>query len=62
MTTFQLVGEALGAWVNGVAVKPGATFRAEANAGINVLVLQLSAEQTPTAVKLSSGDVSFGTN
>ena len=52
--SFTLAGEATGAWLNGELVRPGATFTANARAGLNTLVLQLNSARPPAALGLWS--------
>ncbi len=53
------MGRVKDAWLNGVAIKPGAEFTANARAGANTLVLQLNETSVAEGIKLSAGDVSF---
>jgi hypothetical protein len=57
--TFTLEGAATAAWVNGRAVRPGATFTAEARAGLNTVVLQVDATEPPAALRLAAPGVAF---
>jgi putative heme-binding domain-containing protein len=59
--TFTLEGEATSAWVNGRLVRPGTTFTAEAQAGTNVVVLQVDAMQPPAGLRLAAPGVAFRT-
>ena len=57
--TFTLAGPAKAAWLNGTLLQPGETFTVTAQAGANVLVLQLSEKNLPAELSLRSRDVTF---
>ena len=61
-TSFKLQGEAKAAWINGMAIKPASDFVVDLKPGTNTLVLQLDSAKLPTAVKLTSADVTFLSN
>ena len=59
---FRLNADAKGLWVNGVEVKSGTSFTAEAKAGLNTLVIQLhelDSSRIPELLTLTSPEVSF---
>ncbi len=55
---FTLSGEAMDAWLNGKRVEPGKTFTANAQPGVNALVLEIDPAHLP-AIRLSSDTASF---
>ncbi len=59
---FALAGGVKDAWLNGVHIKTAAQFTMNVRAGANTLVLQLDEARVGEGVKLSAGDVSFGSD
>jgi putative heme-binding domain-containing protein len=56
---FALEGDPGNVWLNGEPIKAGAQFTAEARAGTNVLVFQLTTGSQPREIRLTSDQVSF---
>ena len=56
---FTLSGEVSAAWLNGLALTPGAQFSAVAKAGLNTLVVKLRQDQPPSVLKLTAANVTF---